>query len=287
MTNKTSQPRLPRWMKAKFPMGEEYIRVKKLIQSKGLHTICSSGNCPNAGECWGNGTATFMLLGDTCTRNCRFCGVPGGNPSEPDMEEPERVAESVFLMKLKHVVITSVTRDDLPDEGATLWAQTIRTVKKRNPKTTIEVLIPDFNAREDLIQQVIDAAPEVISHNLETVERLTPIIRSKAAYRRSLRVLQYIAEQGIITKSGIMLGLGESQDEVLTTMDDLRQVESKVMTLGQYLCPSKDNVPVKEFITPEQFEFYHKEGLAKGFQFVESSPLVRSSYHAEKHVACK
>lgn len=283
----TPQKRLPRWMKARFPMGEDYIRIKHTVKAQNLHTICSSAHCPNAGECWGNGTATFLLLGNICTRNCKFCGVPTGAPMEPDWHEPKRVANSVRQMQLKHAVVTSVTRDDLPDEGASLWAETIRQIKKHNPNTTIEVLIPDFNAQEELIQQIIDTKPEVISHNLETVERLTPQIRSRATYKRSLHVLQYIAKQGIISKSGIMLGLGETPDEVFATMDDLRAVDCRVMTIGQYLQPTEAHTAVQAYISPEQFEIYKASGLAKGFQFVESSPLVRSSYHAEKHVACK
>lgn len=279
--------RLPRWMKMQLPKGESYSRVKNLVAKHGLHTICTSGNCPNIGECWNRGTATFMILGDVCTRNCKFCGVTTGKPLVPDAGEPRRIAESVQLMQLKHAVITSVDRDDLPDLGAGFWAETIREVKMLNPETSIEVLIPDFQGKPKLIQQVIEAAPEVISHNMETVERLTQQIRSAAKYRTSLEVIRYIADSGIIAKSGIMLGLGETEDEVLQVMDDLRIVGCQVMTIGQYLAPTLNHIQVKEYITPEQFEKYRTIGLEKGFSFVESSPLVRSSYRAEVHTVAK
>ena len=275
--------RLPRWMKMQLPKGESYSRVKNLMTQHKLHTICTSGNCPNIGECWNRGTATFMILGDICTRNCKFCGVTTGKPLAPDAEEPRRIAESVRIMQLKHTVITSVDRDDLPDLGAGFWAETIREVKRLNPETTIEVLIPDFQGKTELIKEVIDAAPEVISHNMETVERLTPQIRSAAKYRTSLEVIHCIAASGIIAKSGIMLGLGETEAEVLQVMDDLRIVGCKVMTIGQYLAPTLSHIPVKEYITPEQFEKYRTIGLEKDFAFVESSPLVRSSYRADIH----
>lgn len=279
--------RLPRWMKMQMPKGESYSKVKNLVNQHHLHTICISGNCPNIGECWNRGTATLMILGDICTRNCKFCGVKTGKPLPPDPEEPRRIAESVRIMQLKHAVITSVDRDDLPDLGAGFWAETIREVKKVNPETKIEVLIPDFQGKVELIQQVIDAAPEVISHNMETVERLTPQIRSAAKYRTSLEVIRTIAQSGIVAKSGIMLGLGETENEVLQTMDDLRSVGCKVMTIGQYLAPTLGHIQVKEYITPEQFERYRTIGLEKGFAFVESSPLVRSSYRAEVHAEAK
>lgn len=275
--------RLPRWMKMQLPKGESYSKVKNLVMEHKLHTICTSGNCPNIGECWNRGTATFMILGDICTRNCKFCGVKTGKPLPPDPEEPRRIAESVKIMQLKHAVITSVDRDDLPDLGSGIWAETIREVKKLNPETKIEVLIPDFQGKVELIQQVIDAAPEVISHNMETVERLTPQIRSAAKYRTSLSVLKAIADSGIVAKSGIMLGLGETEAEVLQVMDDLRSVDCKVMTIGQYLAPTLNHIQIKEYITPEQFDRYQTIGLEKGFSFVESSPLVRSSYRAELH----
>jgi len=279
--------RLPRWMKMQLPKGESYSRVKNLVNEHKLHTICTSGNCPNIGECWNRGTATFMILGDICTRNCKFCGVTTGKPLAPDPEEPRRIAESVKIMQLKHAVITSVDRDDLPDLGAGFWAETIREVKKLNPETKIEVLIPDFQGKPELIQKVIVAAPEVISHNIETVERLTPQIRSAAKYRTSLEVLRHIAASGIVAKSGIMLGLGETEAEVLQVMDDLREVGCKVMTIGQYLAPTLNHIQVKEYVTPEQFEKYRTIGLEKGFSFVESSPLVRSSYRADAHVGAK
>lgn len=275
--------RLPRWMKMKMPKGESYSRVKNLVAQHGLNTICTSGNCPNIGECWNRGTATLMILGDICTRNCKFCGVKTGKPLPVDNYEPMRVARSVQIMELKHCVLTSVDRDDLPDLGATAWAETITAVKTLNPDTKLEVLIPDFQGKKELIQQVIDACPEVISHNMETVERLTPSIRSAASYRRSLEVIEVIAQSGLVAKSGIMLGLGETEEEVLQTMDDLLAVGCKVMTIGQYLAPTMQHLPVSEYISPEQFDRYRTIGLEKGFSFVESSPLVRSSYCAEKH----
>ena len=278
-----SRPRLPRWMKMKMPKGESYSKVKNLVNQHGLHTICTSGNCPNIGECWNRGTATFMILGDICTRNCKFCGVKTGKPLPIDPEEPKRVAESVQLMQLKHAVITSVDRDDLPDLGASAWAETIREVKKINPNTKLEVLIPDFQGRTELILQVAEAKPEVISHNLETVERLSPEIRSAAKYQRSLDVISTIARTGLVAKSGIMLGLGETEEEVIQTMDDLLNAGCKVMTIGQYLAPTISHIPVKKYIEPEQFEKYRTIALEKGFAFVESSPLVRSSYRAEMH----
>ncbi|HAH23537.1 MAG TPA: lipoyl synthase [Prolixibacteraceae bacterium] len=276
--------RLPRWMKMQMPKGESYSKVKNLVTQHQLHTICTSGNCPNIGECWNRGTATFMILGNICTRNCKFCGVTTGKPLPPDPKEPMRIAQSVHTMQLKHAVITSVDRDDLPDLGAGFWAQTILEVKKLNPATTIEVLIPDFQGKAELIQKVIAASPEVISHNMETVERLTPHIRSAAKYRTSLEVIRLIASSGIIAKSGVMLGLGETEEEVLQVMDDLRSVGCKVMTIGQYLAPTLGHIQVVEYITPEQFEHYRTIGLEKGFSFVESSPLVRSSYRADAHV---
>ena len=276
--------RLPRWMKMQLPKGESYSRVKNLVAQHQLNTICTSGNCPNIGECWNRGTATFMILGDICTRNCKFCGVTTGKPLSPDPGEPGRIAQSVRVMQLKHAVITSVDRDDLPDLGAGCWAETIREVKKLNPETSIEVLIPDFQGKSELIQKVIDAAPEVISHNMETVERLTPQIRSAAKYRTSLEVIRTLAASGIVAKSGIMLGLGETDAEIVQTMDDLRAVGCKVMTIGQYLAPTLSHIQVVEYITPEQFDRYRTIGLEKGFSFVESSPLVRSSYKADVHV---
>lgn len=274
----------PDWLKTKIPIGKSYINVKDIVNKHKLHTICSSGKCPNMCECWGLGTATLMILGDICTRSCKFCAVASGKPLPVDVEEPNRIAESVKLMNLKHCVLTSVDRDDLADGGANCWAETILQIKEEKPETTIEALIPDFQGNSDLIKLVIDAKPQVISHNLETVERLTPKIRSVANYRRSLKVIQQIAASGVISKSGIMLGLGEEEEEVLQTMDDLRQVGCDVFTLGQYLQPTSKHIPVYEFIRPEQFKKYEIIGLEKGFKYVESSPLVRSSYHAEKHI---
>lgn len=276
--------RLPRWMKMNMPKGESYSKVKNLVEKHGLHTICTSGNCPNIGECWNRGTATFMILGDICTRRCKFCAVKSGRPLPPDELEPEKLAETVRIMGVKHCVITSVDRDDLDDQGAAIWARTIIEVKRLNPETRIEVLIPDFRGKTELIQQVIDANPDVISHNLETVERLTPFVRFASKYRRSLDVVRYVASQGRIAKSGIMLGLGETREEVLQTMDDLLEAGAKVMTIGQYLAPTANHMPVKEYFPPEVFAEYRKIGIQKGFKFVESSPLVRSSYRAEEHV---
>ncbi|OFX20982.1 MAG: lipoyl synthase [Bacteroidetes bacterium GWA2_31_9b] len=283
-SKKQNTRRLPRWMKMQMPKGESYSKVKNIVAQHKLHTICTSGNCPNIGDCWNRGTATFMILGDICTRSCKFCGVKTGKPLPPDLEEPKRVAESVRLMNIKHCVLTSVDRDDLDDGGSAFWAETIRTMKNVNPETTIEALIPDFDGVKDLISKVCDAKPEVISHNLETVERLTSQIRTRAKYRRSLEVIKHIAESGVVAKSGIMLGLGETEEEILQTMDDLIEVGCKVFTLGQYLAPTLEHIQVMEYITPEKFEEYRIIGLKKGFRFVESSPLVRSSYHAEYHV---
>lgn len=275
---------LPRWMKMKFPSGMQYSRVKNLVDRHKLHTICTSGKCPNIGECWSRGTATFMILGDICTRSCKFCGVRSGRPMPPDPGEPSRLAETIALMKLKHAVITSVDRDDLEDFGAGFWAKTIRTVKESNPQCTIEALIPDFQGNISCIEQVASTGVEVISHNLETVRRLTPRIRSVARYDRSLAVLARLSGRKFVTKSGIMLGLGERRQEVLETMDDLLQVGCQVFTLGQYLSPSEKHYPVQDFIPPEVFDEYKIIGLEKGFKHVESGPLVRSSYAAEKHV---
>lgn len=281
---KIERERLPRWMKSTLPRGEDYSKVKRLIAEHHLNTICTSGNCPNKGECWNAGTASFMILGDKCTRNCRFCYVKNDMPDEVDWMEPLRLAKTIRTLGLKHCVITSVTRDDLADGGAEFWATTIRKIKELNPGTTIETLIPDFNADPELIGKVIEARPEVISHNMETVRRLTPRVRSTARYDRSLQVLSIIAGSGIVPKSGIMVGLGETEAEVLETMDDLRAAGCKVLTVGQYLQPDSNLMPVKEYISPDTFEMYRREGMRKGFSYVESSPLVRSSYHAEKHV---
>ncbi|MEN6453003.1 MAG: lipoyl synthase [Prolixibacteraceae bacterium] len=276
--------RLPEWMRSTLPGGENYSKVKRLITQNNLNTICVSGNCPNKGECWSAGTASFMILGDKCTRNCRFCYVKNLVPDPVDWNEPLRLAETIRTLGLKHCVITSVDRDDLPDGGAAFWSVTIRKVKELNPETTMETLIPDFLAKRELVQQVIDARPNVISHNLETVRRLTPKIRSTARYDRSLKVISYIAESGIVPKSGLMLGLGETPEEVMEAMDDLKGAGCKVLTLGQYLQPDPHLMKVEEYITPDQFKMYRKEAYSRGFRYVESSPLVRSSYHAERHV---
>ena len=276
--------RKPDWLKIKIPSGKEYIQVKDIVKEHKLHTICTSGHCPNMHECWGRGTATLMILGDICTRSCKFCNVKTGRPNKVDRDEPQRVARSVQLMKLKHCVLTSVDRDDLDDLGAGIWAETIREIKKLNPDTTIETLIPDFDGKPELIRQVIDAGPEVVSHNLETVRRITPEVRSRAKYDTSLKTLAFIAASIAVSKSGIMVGLGETFDEVLETMDDLRAVGVEVLTIGQYLQPTKKHLAVEEYVRPEVFAEYQRIGLEKGFRFVESSPLVRSSYHAEKHV---
>ncbi len=274
----------PNKPKIKLPSGGKYLQTKETVEKFGLHTICQSGNCPNLAECWKAGTATFMILGDICTRSCKFCSVITGKPLPPDEDEPMHVAESIRHMRLKHCVITSVDRDDLPDGGALHWAKTIETIKKINPLTTIEVLIPDFHGKTEYIDKVLRANPNIISHNLETVERLTPSVRSVAKYRRSLEVLAYIAQNGVTPKSGIMLGLGETKEEIIQTMDDLLNVGCKIITIGQYLQPAKENLPVLKFYSSEEFKELEIIAKVKGFDFVESGALVRSSYHAEKHV---
>ena len=274
----------PKWLRVKLPTGKEYREVRAVVSEHKLHTICESGNCPNMGECWGAGTATFMILGNVCTRSCGFCAVSTGKPVEADIFEPRRVAESIKLMKVKHAVITSVDRDDLEDGGSEIWEATVKAVRKHSPGTTLETLIPDFGGKWKNLQRIIDVAPEIVSHNLETVRRLTKEVRIQAKYNRSLEVLRRLKEGGMRTKSGIMLGLGETEEEVIEAMDDLRSVGVDVLTLGQYLQPTTEHIAVDEFITPDKFEEYKQIGLAKGFRFVESSPLVRSSYHAEKHL---
>ena len=274
----------PKWLKVKLPTGQAYKNVRGITKAHDLHTICESGNCPNMGECWGAGTATFMILGNICTRSCGFCNVMTGRPLAVDILEPKKVARSIKLMEVKHAVITSVDRDDLKDGGASIWVETINEIRKENPKTTMETLIPDFKGRLKDIQPIIDVAPEVVSHNMETVRRLTKKVRIQAKYDRSMDTLRFLHEGGIKTKSGIMLGLGETEAEVIETMHDLREVGVSIMTIGQYLQPSKKHLPVIEFIPPEQFDKYKEIGLSLGFQYVESSPLVRSSYHAEKHI---
>ncbi len=274
----------PDWLKIRLPRTEEYKWMNSVVKENNLHTICTSGKCPNAAECWAKGTATFMILGNICTRACKFCNVATGKPGPVDTKEPLRIARSIKIMKVKHAVITSVDRDDLEDGGAGIWVETIRQVKELNPETTMEVLIPDFNGIEPLIKMVIDAEPEVISHNLETVRRLTPGIRTKAKYDVSLGLLRYIAKNGTVAKSGIMLGLGEREDEVLEVMDDLLEAGVSVFTIGQYLQPTAAHLPVKEYVHPDIFAMYKEIGMEKGFDYVESAPLVRSSYNAADHI---
>ncbi len=274
----------PDWLKVKLPTGKEYAKVRELVSTHKLHTICESGNCPNMGECWGAGTATFMILGNICTRSCGFCAVATGRPLAVDMQEPARVAESVKLMSVKHCVITSVDRDDLKDGGAGIWVETINAVREMSPGTTMETLIPDFQGKWENLQQVIDAAPEIISHNVETVRRLTKQVRIQAKFDRSLEVLKRISAAGLRTKSGIMLGLGETREEVIETMQELKDNGVHIITLGQYLQPTKKHLEVVEFIHPDQFKEYKEIGLAMGLRYVESGALVRSSYHAERHM---
>ena len=282
---KTEEKRTPKpkWLRVKLPIGEEYKKVRGLVEEHNLHTICQSGNCPNMGECWGAGTATFMILGNVCTRSCGFCSVNTGRPEDVDISEPYKVAQSIKLMEVKHAVITSVDRDDLEDGGSEIWAATVRAVRKHSPGTTMETLIPDFRGEWENLQVIIDVAPEIVSHNLETVRRLTKEVRIQAKYNRSLEVLKRLKDGGMKTKSGIMLGLGELEEEVIESMKDLRSVGCDILTLGQYLQPTKKHLPVKEFITPAQFKKYETIGLEMGFMYVESGALVRSSYKAHKH----
>ena len=275
----------PRWLRVKLPIGEKFTKLRSIVNTHNLHTICESGHCPNMGECWGAGTATFMILGNICTRSCGFCSVLTGKPKNIDWSESEKVANSVTLMKIKHCVLTSVDRDDLEDGGSILWTQTINAIRRLSPNTTIETLIPDFKGNTQNLDRIIKVAPEVVSHNLETVERLTRSVRVQALYSRSLFVLDYLKKSGLKrTKSGLMLGLGETEEEVIKTMNDLLDVGVDILTLGQYLQPTKKHLPVENYITPEKFNFYKKKGLEMGFRYVESGPLVRSSYHAEKHL---
>ncbi len=285
--NKDDQPiriKKPKWLRVKLPIGENYKKVRALVDEHKLHTICESGSCPNMGECWGEGTATFMILGNICTRSCGFCAVQTGKPLAADLLEPNRVAHSVKTMGVKHAVITSVDRDDLKDGGSEIWAATVNAIRKESPITTLETLIPDFMGKWENLQAIIDVAPEIVSHNLETVRRLTKQVRIQAKYDRSLEVLFRLKKGGMRTKSGVMLGLGETEEEVIETMEDLRSVKVDILTLGQYLQPTPKHLPVQEFITPEQFDKYKELGLKMGFRYVESGPLVRSSYHAEKHI---
>lgn len=274
----------PKWLRVKLPTGENYKKVRSLVDEHKLHTICESGSCPNMGECWGEGTATFMILGNICTRSCGFCAVKTGRPDEVDEFEPGKVAHSVKTMGIKHAVITSVDRDDLKDGGAGIWVQTVKAIRLQSPGTTMETLIPDFAGKWENLEQIIGVAPEIVSHNLETVRRLTKQVRIQAKYDRSLEVLFRLKKGGMRTKSGVMLGLGETDEEIIETMQDLRAVGVDILTLGQYLQPTPKHLPIVEFVPPERFEKYEKLGLEMGFRFVESGPLVRSSYHAEKHI---
>ncbi|WP_185873980.1 lipoyl synthase [Blattabacterium cuenoti] len=276
----------PNWIRVKFPIGKNYQNLQKLVSLHQLNTICQSGSCPNIGECWSKGVATFMILGNICTRSCRFCGVQTGRPKKVDWKEPEKVAKSIQILKIKHAVITSVNRDDLKDMGTSIWVKTIQIIRSRNPNITIETLIPDFKGDKKRIDQIINVHPEVISHNVETVSRLTKKIRIQAKYDRSLKVLKYIKKKNknIRTKTGIMLGLGEKRKEILETMKDIKNSKVDILTIGQYLQPSFKHYPVHFFILPEEFKEYEEIGLKMGFKYVESGPLVRSSYHAEKHV---
>lgn len=275
----------PKWLRVKLPTGKKYTELRSLVDKYDLHTICTSGSCPNMGECWSEGVATFMILGNICTRSCGFCGVKTGRPETVDWDEPEKVARSIKIMGIKHAVVTSVDRDDLKDMGSIMWAETVKAIRRMNPNTTLETLIPDFQGNERNIDRVVDVLPEVVSHNMETVKRLTREVRIQAKYDRSLEVLRYLKQQGVNrTKSGIMLGLGEREEEVIQTLHDLRNADVDVVTIGQYLQPSKRHLPVKQFITPDQFKKYEAIGLDLGFRHVESSALVRSSYKAHKHI---
>jgi lipoic acid synthetase len=279
-----AKPKKPSWLRVKLPIGEEYKHVRGLVDTHKLHTICESGNCPNMGECWGEGTATFMILGNICTRSCGFCAVATGRPLDIDWDEPQRVAEAIHLMRVKHAVITSVDRDEIKDGGSIIWYNTIKAVQALNPSTTLETLIPDFKADKENIQRIIDAAPNVVSHNIETVERLTRTVRIQAKYWRSMETLQMLKKGGMRTKSGIMLGLGEAKHEVIQTMHDLRESNVDVITIGQYLQPSKKHLPVDRFVHPDEFAEFRQIGYSLGFDYVDSGPLVRSSYHSDKHV---
>ncbi len=275
----------PRWLRVKLPVGKNYKAVRKLVDEYNLHTICESGNCPNMGECWGAGTATFMILGNTCTRSCGFCAVNTGRPDTVEWDEPEKVAMSVKRMQIKHAVITSVDRDDLADGGSIIWAETVRAIRRISPGTTLETLIPDFKGERHNIDRIAEVHPEIISHNMETVRRLTRKVRIQAQYDRSLGVLAYLKEKGVKrTKSGIMLGLGEKENEVIESLQDLRAHDVDIVTLGQYLQPTTKHLPVVEYVEPKQFDYYKEVGLEMGFKYIESGPLVRSSYHAEKHL---
>ena len=277
--------RKPEWLRVKLPSGNNFRKIRSIVSEHNLHTICTSGSCPNMGECWVDGTATFMILGNICTRSCKFCNVATGRPLAPDPEEPHKVADAIRKMKIRHAVLTSVDRDDLPDLGAGHWVETIQKVREYNPGITMETLIPDFQGKPEILDMIIRVAPEVVSHNLETVRRLTRQVRIQAKYDRSLFVLQYLKENGIRrTKSGIMLGLGETDDDVLETLEDLRRVNTDIVTIGQYLQPKPELLPVAEYVHPDKFAYFERVARQMGFRHVESGPLVRSSYHAHKHV---
>jgi len=276
--------RKPEWLKTQLQSNDQFVKVNQIVKNHNLHTICTSGKCPNISECWNRGTATFMILGEICTRSCKFCNTLSGRPLPPDPNEPMNIAESIKLMKLHHAVITSVDRDDLIDGGAAHWAETIRAIKEINPEITLEVLIPDFDGKTELLDIIIAEKPNIISHNLETVRRLTPQIRTKAKYQTSLSVLNYVSSQNVIAKTGIMVGLGETKEEIIELMQDTLNSNCRIFTIGQYMQPSRKNIPVSEYITPEKFEEYKQIGLQMGFKIVESAPLVRSSYCAEKHL---
>lgn len=282
--NRPASQRRPEWLKVRAPGGDTFANLKRMMRSKTLHTVCEEAHCPNIGECWGRGTATFLILGDICTRSCGFCAIKTGRPNPVDPEEPLKVALAVQQMGISHVVITSVNRDELPDQGSTIWAKTIQEVRRLNPKVSIEVLIPDFKGDLNCLQKVLDAKPDILNHNVETVPRLYKVVRPQAKYERSLKVLAYAKEKGFITKTGIMVGIGETFDEVVEVMKDLRKINVDIFTVGQYLQPTPNHLPVDRFVTPEEFKEYKLIGIQLGFRHVESGPLVRSSYHAESHV---
>ncbi len=284
LTEDKPQPRRPEWIRAKLPYGESYAKLLGLMRVKQLHTVCEEARCPNLGECWGRGTATFMILGDICTRSCGFCAVKTGRPTELDTDEPRRVAEAVMSMNLRHVVITSVNRDELRDGGASIFAETIRQIRIKSPKCRIEILIPDFRGDNVALDVVVDAAPDILNHNVETVPRLYTVVRPQAKYDRSLNVLAYFKERGLVTKSGVMVGIGEKPEEILEVMKDLRKSNVDILTVGQYLQPTKEHLPIDRYVTPDEFEMYKRIGLEMGFKFVESGPLVRSSYHANEQI---
>lgn len=284
ITQEVPKIKKPDWLRVKLPTGEEYVKVRGIVSKHKLHTICESGNCPNMGECWGAGTATFMILGNICTRSCGFCAVATGKPKPADWDEPKRIAESVHLMGVKHCVITSVDRDDLKDGGSIIWAETIKEIRKISPETKFECLIPDFAGKWENLQRIIDASPDIVSHNIETVRRMTAQVRIQAKYDRSMEVLQRLDAAGVKTKSGLMVGLGETEEEIFETIQDLANVNCDVLTIGQYLQPTPKHLPVARFVHPDEFNAYREFALTKGFKFVESGPLVRSSYHAEKHI---